>query len=72
MNGNLEESIYMSPPEGFIEQDQEQMASYAISNERSGRCTIRSRNQIIRNRKNKTLAMSQASYIDKMLSRYKM
>ena len=28
--------------------------------------------QIVRNRKNKTLAMSQASYIDKMLSRYKM
>ena len=44
LNGNLEESIYMSQPEGFIEQDQEQMASYAISNERSGRCTIRSRN----------------------------
>ncbi|KAL0556527.1 hypothetical protein IC582_005041 [Cucumis melo] len=29
-------------------------------------------NQIVRNRKNKTLAMSQTSYIDKMLSRYKM
>ncbi|KAA0048455.1 gag/pol protein [Cucumis melo var. makuwa] len=28
--------------------------------------------QIVRNRKNRTLAMSQASYIDKMLSRYKM
>ncbi|KAA0050451.1 gag/pol protein [Cucumis melo var. makuwa] len=28
--------------------------------------------QIVRNRKNKTLAMSQTSYIDKMLSRYKM
>ena len=28
--------------------------------------------QIIRNRKNKTLALSQASYIDKMLIRYKM
>ena len=27
--------------------------------------------KIVRNRKNKTLAMSQASYIDKMLSRYK-
>ncbi|KAA0025729.1 gag/pol protein [Cucumis melo var. makuwa] len=28
--------------------------------------------QIVRNRKNKTLAISQTSYIDKMLSRYKM
>ncbi|WP_141769434.1 hypothetical protein, partial [Klebsiella pneumoniae] len=28
--------------------------------------------QIVRNRKNKTLALSQASYIDKMLIRYKM
>ncbi|KAL4035514.1 hypothetical protein IC575_004209 [Cucumis melo] len=28
--------------------------------------------QIVRNRKNKTLAMSQTSYMDKMLSRYKM
>ena len=28
--------------------------------------------QIVRNRKNKTLAMSQTSYIDKILSRYKM
>ena len=28
--------------------------------------------QIVRNRKNKTLTMSQASYIDKMLPRYKM
>ncbi|TYK15887.1 gag/pol protein [Cucumis melo var. makuwa] len=28
--------------------------------------------QIVQNRKNKTLAMSQTSYIDKMLSRYKM
>ncbi|KAA0052272.1 gag/pol protein [Cucumis melo var. makuwa] len=28
--------------------------------------------EIVRNRKNKTLAMSQTSYIDKMLSRYKM
>ena len=28
--------------------------------------------QIVRNRKNKTLALSQASYIDKMLVRYKM
>ncbi|TYK11033.1 gag/pol protein [Cucumis melo var. makuwa] len=28
--------------------------------------------QIVRNRKNKTLVMSQTSYIDKMLSRYKM
>ena len=28
--------------------------------------------QIVRTRKNKTLAMSQACYIDKMLSRYKM
>ncbi|TYK09500.1 gag/pol protein [Cucumis melo var. makuwa] len=28
--------------------------------------------QIVRNRKNRTLAMSRASYIDKMLSRYKM
>ncbi|KAA0062742.1 gag/pol protein [Cucumis melo var. makuwa] len=28
--------------------------------------------QIVRNQKNKTLAMSQTSYIDKMLSRYKM
>ena len=28
--------------------------------------------QIVRNHKNRTLAMSQASYIDKMLSRYKM
>ena len=28
--------------------------------------------QIVRNRKNRTLAMSQASYIDKMLSKYKL
>ena len=28
--------------------------------------------QIVRNRKNRTLAMSQASYIDKVLSRFKM
>ena len=28
--------------------------------------------QIIQNRKNKSLVMTQASYIDKMLSRYKM
>ena len=28
--------------------------------------------QIVQNCKNKTLSMSQASYIDKMLSRYKM
>ena len=147
LNGNLEESIYMSQPEGFIEQDQEQkvcklkksiyglkqasrswnirfdtaIKSYGFEQNVDEPCVYKKvvnsiiaflvlyvddilligndvgyltdikkwlamqfqmkdlgdaqyvlGIQIVRNRKNKTLAMSQASYIDKMLSRYKM
>ncbi|TYK02298.1 gag/pol protein [Cucumis melo var. makuwa] len=76
LNENLEESIYMAQPEGFIKKGyltnikkwlatQFQMkdledAQYVLGI------------QIVRNRKNRTLAMPQASYVDKMLSRYKM
>ncbi|KAA0051845.1 gag/pol protein [Cucumis melo var. makuwa] len=46
------------------------MASNPISNERFGRGTICSGIQIFRDRKNKTLALSQASYIDKIVVKY--
>lgn len=147
LNGNLEKSIYMSQPEGFIKQDQEQkvcklkksiyglkqasrswnirfdtaIKSYGFEQNVDEPCVYKKvvnsiiaflvlyvddilligndvgyltdikkwlamqfqmkdlgdaqyvlGIQIVRNRKNKTLAMSQASYIDKMLSRYKM
>ena len=147
LNGNLEESIYMAQPEGFIEQDHKQrvcklkrsiyelkqasrslnikfdtaIKSYGFKqNVDEPRVYKRIVNstvaflvlyvddilligndvgfltdikhwlatqfqmkdlgeaqfvlgiQIVRNRKNKTLALSQASYIDKMLIRYKM
>ncbi|KAL0559238.1 hypothetical protein IC582_003835 [Cucumis melo] len=147
LNGNLEESIYMVQPEGFIQKGQEQkicklqksiyglkqasrswnirfdtaIKSYGLEQNVDEPCVYKRiinstvaflvlyvddilligndvghladikkwlamqfqmkdlRNaqyvlgiQIVRNRKNKTLATSQTSYIDKMLSRYKM
>ena len=50
----------------------QEMASYVFSNERFGDVQYVIEIQIVQNSKNRTLAMSQASYIDKMLSRYKM
>ncbi|KAA0058461.1 gag/pol protein [Cucumis melo var. makuwa] len=104
LNGNLEESIYMVQPEGFIQKGQEQkiinstvafLVLYVddillIGNDVGHLTDIKKwlatqfqmkdlgnaqyvlGIQIVQNRKNKTLAMSQTSYIDKMLSRYKM
>ena len=48
------------------------MASNPIPNERFGKDTVCSWDQIIRDRKNKMLALSQETYIDKMLVRYLM
>ena len=48
------------------------MASRAISNERFGRSKLYSWDPNIRDRKNKLLALSQASYIDKVLARFSM
>ncbi|KAA0048791.1 gag/pol protein [Cucumis melo var. makuwa] len=112
--GNLEESIYMVQPEGFIEKGQEQknvdepyvykkvvnsivafLVLYVdgillIGNDVDYLTKIKKwlatqfqmkdlgdeqfvlGIQIVRNCRNRTLAMSQAYYIDKMLSRYKM
>ncbi|KAA0062998.1 putative retrotransposon protein [Cucumis melo var. makuwa] len=104
LNENLEESIYMVQPKGFIQKGQEQKDDQIhyrflflyvddillIGNDIGHLTDIKKwlatqfqmkdlRNaqyvlgiQIVQNRKNKTLAMSQTSYIDKMLSRYKM
>ncbi|KAA0051787.1 gag/pol protein [Cucumis melo var. makuwa] len=114
LNGNLEKSIYMIQPEGFIQKGQEQknvdepcvykriinstvafLVLYVddillIGNDVGHLIDIKEwlatqfqmkdlgnaqyvlGIQIVRNRKNKNLAMSQTSYIDKMLSRYKM
>ncbi|TYJ96910.1 gag/pol protein [Cucumis melo var. makuwa] len=52
LNGNLEETIYMQQPEGFIIPSQKQ--------------------KIFRDCKNKTLALSQALYIDKIVVKYSM
>ncbi|KAA0056413.1 gag/pol protein [Cucumis melo var. makuwa] len=117
LNGNLEESIFMSQPEGFITQGQEQkvcklnrsiyglkqvsrswnirfdtaIKSYGFDQNVDEPCVYKKINratqfqmkdlgeaqyvlgiQIIRDPKNKTLALSQATYIDKMLVRYSM
>ncbi|KAA0054700.1 gag/pol protein [Cucumis melo var. makuwa] len=94
LNGNLEESIFMSQSEGYITQGQEQkvcklnrsiyglkqacrswnisLASSLIPNERFREAQYVLGIQIIRDRKNKMLALSQATYIDKMLVRYLM
>ena len=48
------------------------MASRAISNERLGEASYILGIQIVRDRKNKLLALSQASYIDKVLARFSM
>ncbi|KAA0046465.1 gag/pol protein [Cucumis melo var. makuwa] len=65
LNGNLEESIFMSHPEGFITQAQFQMKDLGETQYVLGI-------QIIRDHKNKMLALSQVTYIDKMLIRYSM
>ncbi|TYK19577.1 gag/pol protein [Cucumis melo var. makuwa] len=81
-NGNLEESIYMIQPEGFIQKGQEQKVCHLTDIKKWLATQFQMKDlgnapyvlgiQIVLNRKNKTLAMSQTSYIDKMLSRYKM
>ncbi|KAA0050040.1 gag/pol protein [Cucumis melo var. makuwa] len=74
LNGNLEESIYMVQPEGFIRSRTKDL----IINSTVAFLVLYVDdilligNDVVWNRKNKTLAMSQTSYIDKMLSRYKM
>ncbi|TYK04057.1 gag/pol protein [Cucumis melo var. makuwa] len=89
LNGNLEESIFMSQPEGFITQGQEQkvcklnrsiyglkhldlgtLAQFQMKDFREAQYVLGI--QIIRDRKNKMLALSQATYICKMLVRYSM
>ncbi|TYK21571.1 gag/pol protein [Cucumis melo var. makuwa] len=82
LNGNLEESIYMVQLEGFIQKGQEQKVCHLTDIKKWLATQFQMKDlgnaqyvlgiQIVRNRKNKTLAMSQTSYIDKMLSRYKM
>ncbi|KAA0033208.1 gag/pol protein [Cucumis melo var. makuwa] len=114
LNGNLEESIYMVQPEGFIQKDQKQknvdercvykriikstaaflvlyVDDILLIGKDVGHLTDIKKwlatqfqmkdlenaqyvlgTQTVWNRKNKTLAMSQTSYIDKMLSKYKM
>ena len=48
------------------------MASQKVSNERFGTSSYVLGIQIIRDRKNRLLALSQASYIDKVLARFSM
>ncbi|KAI9157593.1 hypothetical protein LWI28_024839 [Acer negundo] len=64
LNGSLDESIYMMQPEGFIEKGQ--------VDKDLGEASFILGIQVIRDRKNRTIALSQASYIDKILSRFSM
>ncbi|TYJ98755.1 gag/pol protein [Cucumis melo var. makuwa] len=86
LNGNLEESIFMSQPEGF----DNAIKSYGFDQNVNELCVYKKINkaqfqlkdlkeaqyvlgiQMIRDRKNKTLALSQATYIEKMLVQYSM
>ncbi|TYK29294.1 gag/pol protein [Cucumis melo var. makuwa] len=75
LNENLEESIYMAQLEGndvgYLT-DIKKWLAMEFQMKDLGDAQYVLGIQIVRNRKSRTLAMSQASYIDKMLSRYKM
>ncbi|KAA0049626.1 gag/pol protein [Cucumis melo var. makuwa] len=93
LNGNLEESIFMSQPEGFITQaflvlyvddilligndvgyltDVKAWLAAQFQMKDLGEAQYVLGIQSVRDHKNKTLALSQATYIDKMLVRYLM
>ncbi|KAH9705191.1 hypothetical protein KPL70_011781 [Citrus sinensis] len=65
LNGHLEENIYMQQPDGFIQKGQEHMVYLGEASYIPGI-------KLLRDRKNKTLALSQAVYIDKILARFSM
>ncbi|KAA0060254.1 gag/pol protein [Cucumis melo var. makuwa] len=76
LNDNLEETIYMQQPEGFIIPglltDIKQWLATQFQMKDLGEADFVLGIQIFRDRKNKTLALSQASYIDKIVVKYSM
>ncbi|TYK16841.1 gag/pol protein [Cucumis melo var. makuwa] len=76
LKGNLEETIYMQQPEGFIIPglltDIKQWLATQFQMKYFGKAQFVLSIQIFRDRKNKTLALSQALYIDKIVVKYSM
>ncbi|KAE8654176.1 E3 ubiquitin protein ligase upl2, putative isoform 2 [Hibiscus syriacus] len=84
LHGDLEEEIYMRQPEGFIEADKKTWLRHArdytleakiveaVCYEGSGRCKADSWDEDQERHKVGTLMLSQAEYINKVLSRFNM